>query len=283
MSQIDPADLFTDPSERSRIIAEAAFGLSEIGGALDVLSAGARVLEVGCGTGFLLAKLAGLRPDLSFSGLEPLGKGFSAFEATLERVEAAFDNLKIHRTGIENFALPDGEGPFDLIFSVNVFEHLEDWKQAVANSTALLTPKGAIIVLCPNYAIPYEPHFGIPIVGGPVRTRQLFARHIEKVEQEVDAHGLWNSLNFITVPALSRECHRLGIDLTFDRGVMARMLLRLDSDPEFRTRQATIAGLARLLRVLGVGRLSQCLPARFSPYMKAFIRKPVVAAGMTSE
>ncbi|GMB81071.1 methyltransferase domain-containing protein [Shinella zoogloeoides] len=279
MQQIDPADLFSDPVERSRISAEAAFGLNEIRDAFEALPVGARVLEVGCGTGFLLASLAGLRPDLSLFGLEPLGKGFAAFETTLARIEAAFGNLTIYRVGVEDFALPDGEEPFDMIFSINVFEHLDDWPRAVANTATLLAPGGRMIVLCPNYAVPYEPHFGIPIIGGPKWTRRLFARHIDKIEQKNNARGLWDSLNFITAPALRRECRRLGIDLAFDKGVMARMLMRLDSDAEFRNRQAAVTGVARLLRMFGVGALFQRLPAALSPYMKAIVKRPDATSG----
>lgn len=273
MMHPDTETLFTDPVERARIQTEAEFGLHEMEAAIMALPAGAHVLEIGCGTGYLLATLSSLRPDLSFTGLEPIGKGFAAFEATLTRIETAYPNLSIHRAGIEDFRLPKGAAPFDLVFSVNVFEHVQDWRRAVLAGADLLSPAGQMTILCPNYAVPYEPHFRIPVLLSASLTRRVFARHIEKVETEIGAQGLWTSLNFISVPAVRRHCRTHGLVVTFDTGVMARMLLRLDTDPEFARRQAAVAGVARLLRRSGAGWLLQRIPAAFSPYMKAVIRR----------
>jgi len=266
-------DLFHDPAEIARIRAEAAFGLREIGPEVDRLPEGARLLEIGCGTGYLLAQLSSRRPDIALTGLEPIGKGFAKFETTLTSIESAFSNLKIHRLPIERFSPAEAEAGFDLIISVNVFEHLDDWREATDRALALLKPGGRMIVLCPNYSVPYESHFGIPIVFSPAVTRRLFDRRIRQVEKQADADGLWLSLNFITAPALQRHCRGRQIALEFDRDVMARMLERLDTDPEFAARQATVAGIARLLRRLGLGRLLSWLPPAFSPYMKAVLHR----------
>lgn len=232
------------------------------------LPPGARVLEVGCGTGFLLARLAAERPDLAFTGLEPIGPGFAAFAGTLARIKAAHGNVAIHHDGIETFT--DTQG-FDLIFSVNVFEHVADWRLAIDNAVGLLVPQGQMVILCPNYAIPYEPHFRIPIIGTPALTRRIFARTIDRIEAE--ATGLWQSLNFISVPALRRHCRRRGHALRFDGSVLPDMLARLDTDPEFARRQVAIAGIARLLDRIGVVALLHRLPAAASPYMKAVLAR----------
>lgn len=272
MTHPDPNILFSDPVERARIRTEAEFGLREMQAEIMALPAGARVLEVGCGTGYLLATLSSLRPDLTFTGLEPIGHGFAAFEGTLSRIESAYPNLTIHRKGIEDFDRPVGVAPFDLVFSVNVFEHVADWRGAVLVAAGLLAPTGKVVILCPNYAVPYESHFRIPILLTPALTRRAFARHIERVERETGAHGLWLSLNFITVPALRRHCVAHGLEVRFDTAIMSRMLERLDTDPEFARRQAVVAGIARLLSRLGAGWLLQRIPAAFSPYMKVIVR-----------
>jgi SAM-dependent methyltransferase len=264
--------LFDDKAEHSRIEAEATFGLHEVSLEIDALPSGARVLEIGCGTGYLLAQLSLRRMDAYFDGLEPIGQGFAKFEETLSRIEARFENLDIHRTPIEDFTLPQGASGFDLIFSINVFEHLNDWRVAVDRAVALLNEGGRMIILCPNYSVPYEPHFAIPIIGGPQLTRRLFDKRIARIEAQTDSAGLWKSINFISVPALKSHCGLRGIDVSFDRGVMARMLDRLDMDPEFAKRQSAVAGIARVLRRLGAGWLLKRLPARFSPYMKAEVR-----------
>lgn len=268
----DPETLFADPIERARIRTEAEFGLRETKAMIMALPPKSKVLEVGCGTGYLLATLSCLRPDLAFTGLEPIGKGFAAFEGTLMRIENAYPNLTVHRAGIEDFRMAPDESPYDLIFSVNVLEHVQDWRKAVRVSAGLLSPAGQMVVLCPNYAVPYESHFRIPILLSPGFTRRIFAKHIERLEDETGARGLWDSLNFISVPEVRRHCKALGLEVAFDTGVMVRMLQRLDTDPEFARRQAVVAGFARFLRRMGTGWVLQRLPAAISPYMKAVIQ-----------
>ena len=53
--------------------------------------------------------------------------------------------------------------PF-FIFCVNVFEHVDDWRHFLDWASKNLNENGQFIVLCPNYGIPYESHFKIPII-----------------------------------------------------------------------------------------------------------------------
>jgi SAM-dependent methyltransferase len=272
MDRSEPEDFIEDPHERARMKAEADFGMREIAAEIERLPLGAQVLEIGCGTGCLLARLSATRPDLTFWGLEPIGKGFSKFETVLARITAAYANVRIQRVPIEQFQLAGDDPRFDFVFSVNVFEHLTDWRQAVDRAVAMLVPGGQMIVLCPNYSFPYEPHFKIPLLLPPAATRKLFSRRIETVERENDAAGLWESLNFISARALRHHCRARGVSVSFDRTILTRMLGRLDGDPEFARRQAGLSRVARLLSRARVGQLIESLPPDFSPYMKAIVR-----------
>lgn len=270
MTGID--ELFSDARERDRIRAEAQFGFEELVAHVSALPTGARVLEIGCGTGYLLAQLSQLRPDVQFVGLEPIGPGFAKFKPVLERILSVY-KLIIRHEPIEAFEVRTEDEKFDLVFSVNVFEHVSDWGQAVRRTVDLLKKKGRAVILCPNYTVPYEPHFAIPILLGPSVTRAVFSGHIERTELALSAQGLWDSLNFISVPKLAKFCSINRIDVVFDKTIVARMIGRLQSDPEFAKRQRKVAVIARLLERIGMVRLLSMFPAAFSPYMKATLSR----------
>jgi SAM-dependent methyltransferase len=268
--------LFADGPLLSRIKAEALFGYREISDQIAILPDGARVLEVGSGTGYLLAALARQHPTLHFEGLEPVGSGFHQFEKTLNRIEAATGNLTVHRTGIEEHLGDDGPG-FDLVFSVNVFEHLPDWRVGLDRMMGLLSSSGSCVILCPNYAFPYEPHFGIPLLGRPGPTRRVFAGRIEAIEARTGSEGLWASLNFVTIPEVTQHARKAGYSVTFDQSILARMFERIDSDADFAERQRLLAPFVSAVNRIGLTAGLARLPAAMQPYMKATLTNPVAA------
>ena len=263
--------LFEDPAQLSRIRNEARFGLSEMAGVLDGLPDGGRVVEVGSGTGYLLAVLARRYPQLKFEAIEPVGEGFQEFEEVLGRIASLSPGVTLHRAFIETYTPRADAQPADCAFSINVFEHLKDWRAGVDKTMSLLSETGRAVVICPNYAVPYEPHFGIPVLGTPSLTARVFANRIEKVEKDANASGLWDSLNFISAPALARHASKKGYRLSFDKEIMTRMFERLDHDPDFATRQSGVLAIARLAHKIGLGKLLAHAPAFASPYMKATI------------
>lgn len=268
MPQTVPADIFKSDDQQRRLQAEAAFGLSEMLPFFEGPVLPNSVLEVGCGTGVLLSKLSQLYPEVRFTGLEPIGAGFAQFTMALERIKAQFANITFIHDRVEDVKTTER---FDLIFSVNVFEHLDDWRRATDVCISLLAPHGKLVVLCPNYSVPYESHFGLPILGSKAITYRVFRKRINHLEEKLDIKGLWRSLNFITSSQLVRHCRAKGYYHTFDNEVMKRMLDRLDTDSEFRNRQARIAKLARLANQLGIGTACNNLPVVFGAYMKAII------------
>ena len=262
------ADTFTTDDQQRRLEAEATFGLREMAPFFEDESKPQTVLEVGCGTGVLLSRLSKLHPGIAFTGLEPIGPGFAQFAKALNRIEAENSNITFLRDKIEDVQT---EQTFDLIFSVNVFEHLDDWRLATDICVSMLAPVGRLVVLCPNYSVPYESHFALPILGTKTLTHRVFEKRITHLEDKLDAKGLWSSLNFITSGQFARHCRAQGHEFSFDTGIMKRMLDRLDTDPEFRKRQSGLAKLAVFGNLLGAGTVLSMVPARFSAYMKAVV------------
>lgn len=246
--------------------AEAEFGWDEIRGAMNDCNRG---LEIGAGSGFL-AYLAACNTSARITAIEPLADGFGGAESMLEQVrQAAPDNLTIDRSTLEEFAAAE---PFDLIWSVNVFEHLPDWQAALLRIRDLLAPGGRAVLLFPNYDFPYEPHFRLPLIGGRKLTRRLFARRIERYEAENNAAGLWASLNFVKAGELMRFARANGLDLAIDTSITVRMFERLKRDRQLQARQAWLAGAASACRVLNLHRAWAALPAVMQPYLRMEFR-----------
>jgi 2-polyprenyl-6-hydroxyphenyl methylase / 3-demethylubiquinone-9 3-methyltransferase len=102
-----------------------------------------RVLDVGCGTGFLLERLAergyrGIGVDLSPESVAHASR-------RLEEVGAA-DRM----SAVVGSAYEPPEGPFDLICLTDVLEHLEDPRACLRALAARLAPGGLVVVSTPN-------------------------------------------------------------------------------------------------------------------------------------
>ena len=194
---------------------------------LPCLKPGMRVLEVGSGMGLLSAFLAS--QGLDITALEPGLGGFgvsSALAGAASRLEG-FPLLK--RLDIPAQAL-QGQ-TFDFIYSINVLEHIPELADAMAGMARVLSADGTMVHTCPNYLVPFEPHFGLPLVP-------LFPKVTELLVPRLRTSELWKSLNFVTLPQMKRICTGLKLDVRFERGVLYRAFERLDTDAAFRERQA---------------------------------------------
>ncbi|MDH3227352.1 MAG: methyltransferase domain-containing protein [Thermoleophilia bacterium] len=104
---------------------------------------GGRVLDVGCGTGFLLEELArrgfhGRGVDLSPESVE-IAKGRLAELGASDRLTAEVGS-----------AYEPPEGPYDVITLTDVLEHLEDPRACVAALAEQLAPGGLLVISTPN-------------------------------------------------------------------------------------------------------------------------------------
>ena len=228
------------------------------------LPAGSRILEVGSGACILLGHLARKHRQFEFTGIEPTSPGF-------ETLKPYVMSLKRHaRFGLfsgtyETFKPKD---PFDLIYLINVFEHLDDWRHFLSFARDNLTANGKCVILCPNYGLPYESHYGIPILFTKNLTYRVFKSRIHKFDDTYESHGLWNSLNFVKYADLKKEAASLDLDLRFDPEISLNFIGRLDEDEEFRKRQGWLGTLAKLADRMGVARLiRQPLFWNYHPYM----------------
>lgn len=253
-----------NPEEAAQLLAtyanEAGVGLELV---VPLLRPGMRVLEVGCGIGLLASFLR--QSGVDITGLEPGASGFgfmpeigSAILRSLpDRVSTQWLSI-----GAEQLD-PATHGQFDLIYSTNVLEHIPDLEGAVRGMAGVLAPEGTMVHLCPNYTVPYEPHFGIPLVPFvPRATAFLYRETVKRLP------GIWEELNFITAFRVKRLARSNGLSVSFDRGLLAAAMRRFDQDPLFRERQGGLAGKVQsTARALGLLGLLEKLPAEFASPM----------------
>ena len=137
---------------------------------------GARILDVGCGIGTYVRRFRRYSDDVHGIEVEP------------ERVAEASAGLPNIVLGVGE-ALPYPDDHFDLVFSNEVIEHVDDDRATAAEMVRVTRPGGAIVVFAPNRLYPFETHgaylgeryvFGnIPLVNWlPDPLRDRFAPHV---------------------------------------------------------------------------------------------------------
>jgi SAM-dependent methyltransferase len=118
-----------------------------VAGALGEEGFGLRLLDVGCGSGAMLRALTERAEASSFrlTGIDP------ALPASLA---LSGERLTLKR-GFPDSDLA-GDGPFDVVVSINTIEHTPDPANFLATLNTLMAPDGHAIVICPTTEFPND-------------------------------------------------------------------------------------------------------------------------------
>ena len=94
-----------------------------------------RLLDIGCGGGVLTEEFASM-------GCRVTGIDISARSIAVAQAHAALVGLAIdYRVG-SGTSLPVEDGSFDAVSCCDVLEHIQDWKQVIAEASRVLVPGG---------------------------------------------------------------------------------------------------------------------------------------------
>lgn len=104
-----------------------------------------RLLDVGCGTGELLTRLAAKYPAAKLSGLDPVPEMLNVARGKLSA------NVDL-RVGWAN-SLPWPDGAFDVVVSCNMFHYITHPVEAIHEMERMLRPGGQLVITdwCDDY------------------------------------------------------------------------------------------------------------------------------------
>ena len=176
---------------------ESKFGLELILEDLSLVTKNTKILEIGSGIGLLSHYLAS--KGFRVTSIEPGGQGFGMMSNLQAHVSEYFGltnpNFVFHHSTIEEF---NPNSKYGYVVSINVFEHIKDPFHGLRITESLLEEGGFARIITPNYAVPYEPHFHVPIFFSKKLTFAIFRSRILNF-QCFDPIGLWDSLNWISI------------------------------------------------------------------------------------
>lgn len=139
---------------------------------------GKRILDAGCGTGSYAIKLAGWFPTASIDAVDIHIGGIISGKSPR--------NLKFFQKDLRDFVSPS---TYDLIYSVDVLEHIEEDTKVLSNLYASLKPNGLFLIHVPLLSQNFTPHkilakhFSIPSGGDHVREGYTPTGITQKLEE----------------------------------------------------------------------------------------------------
>src|SRR5205823_13284125 len=98
-----------------------------------------RVLDVGCGGGILAETLAA--EGATVAGIDPSEKSLAAAREHARRAGLTIDYRRGTAEDLDGAGL---EGDIDLVFAVDVLEHVADLARTIAGIACVLAPGGAL-------------------------------------------------------------------------------------------------------------------------------------------
>ena len=149
-----------------------------------------RVLDVGCGTGYLLRRLAARAPQAAeLAGIDPAPAMIGTARALADD-----DRLSFAAGVAEHLPFPDGH--FDLLVSTTSFDHWADQRAGLAECARVLAPGGHLVL---------ADQFSAWLFASLLLTRRGRARTKRRATRLLAAAGLrsvrWHNLYGVLIRA----------------------------------------------------------------------------------
>jgi 2-polyprenyl-3-methyl-5-hydroxy-6-metoxy-1,4-benzoquinol methylase len=173
------------------------------------------ILDVGCGGGLLVNYL-------DICGYRVEGFDNYLYNPHTKAINEIVNTKRlVKNSNIKDFKF---KKKYDVIFMSNVIEHIDDWEENLSILINYLNPSGRIILLLPNYSVPVETHFMLPIVYNKEITYKIFKNKIINFEKIHNRKGIWKSLNFIKLKDLKKYFNKNNFEVKNDKEYFIRLI-----------------------------------------------------------
>lgn len=256
-----------DSLTRSRLlmyVQEAEFFEDVLASDVSKLPSESHLVEIGAGIGLLALNLAAR--GYKVTAFEPEASGFTEMHSMRETVVSKWVGKFPTTNFVDKYidATTKLDKPADYVFAINVIEHVPDYRLLIVNALKLKSDSATLRLICPNYAIPYEPHLEIPIVLNKNLTWRIFKTRIVKstIPNPID---FWKDLSWPSQRKLKKLLKKIGVVAEFSRDATNHYISRALNDPKFIERKGPIFG--KILKIFATiaKRLTRFIPIALIP------------------
>jgi len=218
-------------------IGEADFYFSILKPDFQAIKKGSTVVEIGSGTGLLSMYIASLGHKVY--SFEPQSSGFTDMLKMKELINECWEvnvpNVDFINDYYSESYFQESE-EIEYFLAVNVIEHIPNYGELIQSVRRKMNSNSIFRIICPNYLIPYEPHFDIPIFLNKNSTLLLLKRKILSSELP-DPLEFWNDLSWPTPSKVRRAVHNSRMSVVFSRQTTKSYLERPFMDDSFKQRK----------------------------------------------
>jgi cyclopropane fatty-acyl-phospholipid synthase-like methyltransferase len=207
------------------------------------------ILEVGCGIGLLSVLLS--QKNNKITALDPLSFGFEEKALLRPLVKKGyplpFSKVNFIDLPVEDFSSEKG---FDYIFSINTLEHVTDTSNFLTSQIDLLNdnPNSRIRTICPNYTIPYEPHFNFLILFNKEISNRIYRKKISSSFID-NPLRFYDDLNFVKYSHIKSFARKNNLEVVFSRFTSLDYLDRVLSSKEYFRKKKVLFHFVYLFRL----------------------------------
>jgi hypothetical protein len=168
---------------------------------------------------------------------------------------------------------------FNYIFCANVVEHVINLPKFFDSIIPLISQNGKFRFVCPNYAIPYEPHFGFITLFSKKLTFKFQKRKILEMEKQRKENlvEFYNELSFPTVFKIKRALKNKNVDIHFSRSATNAYIDRAIYDDYFVGRKRNVAKMVKILKY-PLRKIIRYIPIYYLPIIDVKIKKLITTS-----